>query len=167
MRLRLLLLLLLLPAIQGCGYSAGYSGQALYRQDVSTVAVPIFANRSYYRGDEFRLSQAVAQALETKTPYKVADVAVADTVLEGEIVSIALGNISRENRSSLPQEQVWLVSVNFTWKDQRTGEILVLRRNFEQSATFYPMLGESTVIGSQLAAERLAEGIVQQLQTDF
>ncbi|MCS7032800.1 MAG: hypothetical protein NZ561_02265, partial [Phycisphaerae bacterium] len=70
-------------------------------------------------------------------------------------------------RAAIPQEQLYKITVNFVWKDLRTGKILVERRNFEQTATFYPTLGEGRFVGSQQAAEQLARGIVQELQADW
>jgi hypothetical protein len=60
-----------------------------------------------------------------------------------------------------------IVTVNFVWKDLRTGRILVERRNFEQTATYYPTLGEGRFVGTQLAVEKLSLGIVQELQSDW
>ena len=57
--------------------------------------------------------------------------------------------------------------INFTWKDQRTGKILVDRRRFEQTTTYYPTLGEGQFVGSQENVERLALAIVQELEADW
>ncbi len=91
----------------------------------------------------------------------------ADTVLEGEIVNIFIRTLSDDTRVGIPQEQLYRVRVNFTWKDLRTGKILVERRRFEQTATFYPTLGEGQFVGAQANVERLAVAIVQELQADW
>jgi hypothetical protein len=162
----------------GCGYTqgndgrkhatvAGYQWRSLYRDDVKTVAVPIFQNRSFRRGVEFQLSKAIAGHLEATTPYKVAPRERADTILEGEISDIAIRTVSEDSRVAVPQEQLYIVRVNFTWKDLRTGKILAQRRRFEQSSTFYPTLGEGQFVGAQANVERLALAIVQELQADW
>src|SRR4051794_24044087 len=76
----------------GCGYSqvggepsSGYQWRSLYREDVRTVAVPIFTNKTFRRGVEFQLTKAVVNQLEAKSPYKVVAKDRADTILEGEI----------------------------------------------------------------------------------
>lgn len=163
--------------LAGCGYSqsggggapglAGYQWKSTYRDDIRTVAVPIFANRSYRRGVEFQLSKAIINRLEATSPYKVVPRERADTVLEGEIVDIHVRTLSADVHTAVPQEQLYLVRVNFTWKDLRTGKILVERRHFEQSASFYPTLGEGQFVGSQQNVERLALAIVQELQADW
>ena len=168
----------LAACVAGCGYTqgndgrkhasvAGYQWRSLYRDDVKTVAVPIFQNRSYRRGVEFQLSKAIASHLEATTPYKVAPRERADTILEGEISDIAVRTVSEDSRVAVPQEQLYIVRVNFTWKDLRTGKILAQRRRFEQSATFYPTLGEGQFAGAQANVERLALAIVQELQADW
>jgi len=172
--MRGLLIALALGGLSGCGYtwsengnsfsaqSAGASG-SLYRTNVRTVAVPIFANTTFYRGLDFNLSKAVVTELESHTPYRVAPKESADTILTGEIINVQVHNISRSPFNALPQEQLFLIDVNFTWKDLRTGQIYTERRGFEQSAPYYPTLGEDQTAGSQDNIEKLALAIVEEL----
>lgn len=163
--------------LSGCGYeqsgaepkspSNNYKWRSLYRQDIQTVAVPIFTNKDFRRGVEFRLSKALVNQLEANTPYKVASRDRADTILEGEITEIRVNTISNDYDLAIPQEQLMTVVVNFVWKDLRSGQILVERRDFEQTAAYYPTLGEGEFVGSQQAVEHLALGIVQELQADW
>jgi len=154
----------------GCGYSqggGGYTWGTTHRPDVRTVAVPIFQTRSFSVGDERTLTKAIVDQLESRTPYKVAPRERADTILEGTIVSVGLSTVSSDRTSSLPQEQLYTVVVDFTWKDLRSGRVLVERRGFEQSTAFYPTLGEGRFAGGQLVAEQLAGAIVEELQADW
>jgi hypothetical protein len=165
----------------GCGYTTGggaglgvdrdsgggYTQASLYRQDIRTVAVPIFTSKSYYRGVEMQLTQAIVQQIESTTPYKVVPAERADTILEGQVVEIGISTVSNDSRTAIPQEQLYRVSVNFLWKDMRSGRVLVERRNFEQTSAFYPTLAEGRWTGSQVASEQLARGIVQELQADW
>lgn len=173
------LCLVLLPSsflLNGCGYqtvgsydnkSGGYKWSSLYREDISTVAVPVFTNKDFRRGIEFRLSEAVVKQMEAHTPYRVAPRERADTILEGEIVSVDLSTLSRDVRTSIPQEQLYVMTINFRWKDLRTGQILVERKGFQQTAPFYGPLGEGEFVGSQTAVERLGLAIVQEMQADW
>ncbi|HWB53879.1 MAG TPA: LptE family protein [Tepidisphaeraceae bacterium] len=166
--------LLFLP---GCGYqqegkyttepNSGYKWQSLYRQDVQTVAVPIFQNKSYSRGLEFQLTQAVIQQIESRTPYKVVDRSVADTILEGEITSVRTTPSSYSPQTVTPQEQLMTITVNFTWKEIRTGRILCTRKAFSQSVAYYPLLTENSEVGGSDAVDRLALGIVRELEADW
>jgi hypothetical protein len=162
----------------GCGYDSGggsgaassdnaYHWSSLYRQDVKTVAVPIFTTNVFSRGVEFRLTKAVVNQLEANTPYKVVPRERAETVLEAEIIRVEVSTVSQDFTNSLPQEQIVNVVVNFTWKDQRNGKMLCERRNFQAAATYYPTLGEDRFVGRQLATERLALSMVQELQADW
>src|SRR5438105_10506648 len=94
-------------ALAGCGYShngsapaanSWYQWRSLYREDVRTVSVPIFKNKTFYRGIEFSLSKALVNTLESNTPYKVAPRERADTVLEGEVEDVRLHTVSNESR---------------------------------------------------------------------
>jgi outer membrane lipopolysaccharide assembly protein LptE/RlpB len=166
-----------LMAMAGCGYQqagnydqplkGNYQWHSLYREDVQTVAVPIFGNRDFRRGVEFALSKAVVNELEAHSPYKVVSRERADTVLEGEIAKVDVNTLSRTYREGVPQEQLMVLTVNFTWKDLRTGRILLERKNFQQTATFYPTLREGEFVGSQEAVEKLALGIVQEMQAEW
>ena len=164
---------LTLMAIAGCGYRQGggggdgYHWSSTYRPDVKTVAVPIFNSTSYARGVEFSLSKALVNQIEANTPYKVVAREKADSILEGEIVAVKVNTISEQRRAAIPQEQLLDIIVNFTWKDLRTGRVLVTRRNWEQTATYYPTLGEGRFVGTQAAAEKLASAIVHELQSDW
>jgi hypothetical protein len=162
--------------VGGCGYStvggetqagSGYQWRSLYREDVKSVAVPIFQNKSFRRGVEFGLTQAVITQIEAKSPYKVVPRERADTILEGQIVDIRLQNVSSDSSLAIPQEQLYVVTIDFTWKDLRTGRILTERRNFQQTNTFYPTLGEGEFVASQVNIEKLALGIVQEMQADW
>jgi hypothetical protein len=173
------LLFLTLLCLSGCGYtqgaapsaampaSGGYQWKSLYRSDVRTVAVPTFGNRSFRRGVEFALTKALVNQIEATTPYKVVPREYADTILEGEILDIRLRTLAPDVRTGLPQEQLYIVRINFTWKDQRTGKILVDRRRFEQTTTYYPTLGEGQFVGSQENVERLAVAIIEELEADW
>jgi hypothetical protein len=147
--------------------STGYQWKSIYRQDVRTVAVPIFTNSDYQRGVEFALSKAVVNQIESNTPYKVVPRERADTILEGAITLVQVRTISEGSRSGIPQEQLLDVTVNFTWKDLRTGRILVDRRGMEQAGTYYPTLGEDRFEGTQAVVEQLARTIVDQMEAEW
>jgi hypothetical protein len=158
----------------GCGYShigsepsSGYQWHSLYREDVKTIAIPIFTNKDYHRGLEFSLTEAVIKQIESKSPYKVVPREKADTILEGEIVKVSQMRLSQDSRTAVPQETLYTILVNFTWRDQRTGEIYTSRQNFEQSTEYYPTLAEGDFAASQDAVEKLALAIVQELQADW
>lgn len=166
-------------SLTGCGYQwadtgrggfaqePGHKWNGLYRQDVKTVAVPIFINRTYYRGVEFNLTKAVINQIESRTPYKVVAREQADTILEGEVMNVGVFTQSRSQTMGLPQEQLYHIIVSFTWKDLRTGQMLAVRHGFEQTSPYYPTLGEDPFAGSQDAIERLGMAIAEELQANW
>ncbi|HEV7298735.1 MAG TPA: hypothetical protein VGN72_05160 [Tepidisphaeraceae bacterium] len=171
---------ILLLAVAGCGYSAGvsnagagesssegYQWKSLYRPGINTIAISVFTSREFRRYDEIRFTHAVAKQIEAYTPYKLASRDVADSVLEGQIRFIRQPVLSSSANGGVPNEQLYEMGVDFTWKDLRTGKIIASRTVFDQTTAYYPTLGESSFVGAQTAAERLALAVVQQLEADW
>jgi hypothetical protein len=166
---------LLALSLAGCGYhlsgsasdEPGYQWKTLYRGDVHTVAVPIFANLSVSQGLEFRLTKSIINQLEGQSPYKVVPKERADTILEGEILRASSATVSNNRVTAEAQDKLFVLVVRFTWRDLRTGKILTQRRSFEQTAPYYPTLGEDQFVAQEQNIERLALAIVQELQADW
>ena len=161
--LSMLVMFLMLCALGGCGYSS----KPPFNASVRTVCVPIFTNKTFRREWEFRLTEAIDKNIEYRTPYKIAPRKDADTILTGEITQIQENVLTTRFGTDLPRESELTVVVNFTWKDLRSGKILVERRSFNRSATEIPQIGERVTDAEQLAIERLATAIVDQLQSDW
>lgn len=167
--------ILLAISLGGCGYhlsgttgnEPAYQWKTLYRGDVHSVAVPIFANNTFYQGVEFRLTKAIIGQLEGQSPYKVEPKERADTILEGEIIHAQQVTVSNNRTTAQAQDKMILFTVRFTWRDLRTGKILVHRKSFEQAARYYPTLGEDAFVGQEQNLERLALAIVQELQAEW
>ncbi len=149
----------------GCGYTA----KELFPQDVRTVAVPIFDNRTFYQGVEFDLTEALKKQLELRTPYKVTSVSTADTELRGTITRIDQDQLSRRRPGGLPQEMQVSISVDFEWKDLRENETLRDRRGFVAVGRYVPTdpLLEPFEIAQHQAVERLASEIVSVMRADW
>lgn len=176
----LLIGLLALPlagSTAGCGYNQSggsknklehnYRWNSLYREDIQTVAVPIFTNKSFRRGIEFRLSEAVVKQIEAHAPYKVVPRERADTVLEGHVTVAQAGTLVNDFQTGLPREQLMFVQVDLVWKDLRNGRILMQRTGMQSQSVYYPTLGEGEYVGSQEVVEKLALDIVQQMQAEW
>jgi hypothetical protein len=146
----------------GCSYST----RPLYSPAYRTVSVPVFGNKSFRRGWEERLTEAIKKNIESRTPYKVVPQGKADTILSGEIIDDSKTVLTRRLGTLLPRESQFTVLVNFTWKD-RTGRTLVERKEFNRAATEIPQLGERAEDAEQWAIERLAAAIVDQMQAEW
>jgi hypothetical protein len=146
------------------GSESGWHWGSVYREDIHSVAVPVFSSRDYHRGVEFQLSDSLVKKIEEFTPYKVEPRERADTILEGEIVSVTPSTLSLNPFTATPQEEEYSIIVNFTWKDLRTGKILVTKQNFEQATTYFPNLGEGQYVAAESSVEKLALGIVNEME---
>ena len=160
--LALALLLLALASTGGCGYRA-VGPQGLYRSDVRTLALPTVGNETFYRLDTERLTDALAKAVQLRTPYRLAPAADADSLLEVTITEVERRTTSRDRTTAVPNEQLYVVRVDLTWKDLRNGKTLARVEGLEQTTTQYATLGEDLFVASQEAAEQLAAGIVEEL----
>lgn len=158
-------LLLVMMVAGGCGYKAGELFPDTYR----SVAVPIFENRTFYRGVERDLTEALVKELQQRTPYALATPAAADTVLQGTITRVEQDMLSRQQPGAAPAELEVAVTVNFEWKDLRTGEVITDRRGLVAVGRYVPAspVGESLEVGVRTAVERLADEIVSAMRQEW
>jgi hypothetical protein len=122
----------LLPSCESDGQFKlfGYTTKPNYDINIHTIRVPIFKNRTFIRGVEFDLTQAIIREIEQKTPYKVVGPGCnADTELSGTVI-IYTKNILDVNQLNEIREGETTLSVEVVWRDLRTGEYLTkpLRR---------------------------------------
>jgi hypothetical protein len=159
------LVLLVVFALTGCGYTTS----ELYPTQYNSVSVPNFANRSGERNVEFALHEALVKEIEHRTPYKVVSGSgLADTQLTGTVTSVDRRLVSRDATAGLPQEIEITVTVNYEWRDLRTGKTLRGVRGFSSAGQFVPnrTVGEFDEDGRRLAIQRLAQDIVSQMRDD-
>lgn len=116
-------------ALPSCGWDGhftvlGYTTRPNYDPNIHTVYVPIFKNKTIWRGLEFQLTKAVQREIESKTPYKVeSDCSKADVELLGTIVQFNK-NILNLNQLNEVREVETVLGVEVIYRDRRTGEIL-------------------------------------------
>jgi len=82
MNIRQLALSVAVALIAGCGYSTA----PVLKENVSSVYIPIFDNRTFRRGLEYELTEAIRDQILYKTDLKIADKDRADSILTGEIL---------------------------------------------------------------------------------
>lgn len=147
----------------------GYAAMSLHREDVATIAVPIFENDTFHRDVEFQLTDALIKEIERRTPYKVAPQVRADTLLSGEIRNVTLDPISKSRRTGLTEEMILSVTVDFRWTDLRDESRLVERRSFSGTALFVPSspTNEPLEIGEFAVVQKLARDIVDEMQAEW
>ena len=117
---------LLLPSCEeGRNFTLfGYTTAPQYDLRIHYVYVPIFKNRTMWKGMEFDLTRAVVREIEAKTPYKVvSNCEAADTELIGTIINFNK-NILNRNQLNEVREAETTLAVEVIWRNRRTGEIL-------------------------------------------
>ena len=155
----------------GCGLFAGcgYTHRELFPDEYHSVAVRMFDNRTFYREWEVDLSEALVKEIELRTPYKVSGASSAGTLLQGRIVSIDQRTLSRRRVGGLPQQLEVSVVVDFTWTDQRTGQVIRERKGFESVGRYVPAapVGQPLEIARYEVVQRLAADIVSTMQANW
>jgi len=149
----------------GCSGTSGYSNESLFPRDVNTVCLQMFDNRTFRRGVEYELSDALAKRIEADTPYKiVSSTDRADTVINGQIVSITESALSLERESGSVLEKDVEVRAVVNWKNLKTGELLIASRQVSASATYSTFQKQDFSYASSLAANNLARKIVELME---
>lgn len=147
--------------LAGC---QGYSNSWLHRQDVNTVYVEMFDNNGFRRGHEYTLTDAVCKRIEAQTPYKiVTDRDAADTILSGS-VSVGVGVLANDRWTGRPLEQEALVSVTVTWKNLKTGQVLVDRQTVYGSASYSAAMGQTKDYSIDAAVNKAAQKTVELME---
>jgi hypothetical protein len=147
----------------------GYSFTASHDGSVRTVAVPIFQNPTHTYGLEVELTDAIIKEIQAKTPWRVTREGTANTTLSGTLTDSRLRRLSIGRGTGYSQELAVELTVDFDWKDVRTGKTLVSRRSFTASEAFVPATPANERIegGQHAAIQRLARDIVAELRSNW
>jgi hypothetical protein len=151
--------------LAGC---SGYSNESLYPQSVGTVYVEMFDNQSYRRGIEYEVTDALAKRIEAQTPYKiVTDRNRADTVISGQIVQATEETLTTERQVGRPLEKAVELRAVVSWKNLRTGELLIDNKTVTASASYSEWQNQTFAYGSTLAANSMANRIVELMEAEW
>jgi len=152
----------------GCGSSTGYSNASLFPSDVNNVYLEMFDNRSFRRGIEFALSDALAKRVEVDTPYKIVSSRDrADSVMSGQIVAAgeSILTIERDLGRALEKEVALTAVVN--WKNLKDGRLMLNSRTVTATATYSDFQGQDFTYASSVAANKLARSIVELMKNQW
>mgnify|MGYP001089470879 FL=1 len=147
---------------------AGYSNESLFPEDVGSVCLEMFDNRTLRRGVEYELSDALAKRIELDTPYKIiSDSDRADTVMNGQIVSISQFALSTDRDvGSVLEKEVELRAV-VNWKNLKTGQLMIDHIIVSASASYSRYQQQDFKYASTLAANNLARKIVELMESKW
>lgn len=148
---------------------SGYTFKDAHRADVRSVAVPVFENATFHHGLEFQLTDAIIKEIHRSTPWRVVSRDEADTTISGSITSVELRRLSRGSETGLAQEVAVDMAVAFEWKRNRSGEVLLARRNFRAPESFVPARGarERLEFGEAATIDQLARDLVAELRASW
>jgi hypothetical protein len=128
----------------------------------------MFDNRSFHRGVEYELTDALAKRIEAQTPYKiVSSTDCADTVISGQIVSIAESVLTVERQTGRALEKQLQLRAVVNWKNLKTGELLIDNGSVSAEATFSQWQNQGFSYASALAANNLARRIVELMEKEW
>ena len=154
--------------VGGCKYLSDYSNESLYRQDIASVYVEMFDNKTFERGIEYELTDALAKRIEAETPYKIITSRDrADTVISGYITSLGTSILSVEQESGRALEKQVVLEAQISWKDLKTGAMLIDERKVQASASYSEWQNQGASYASSLAANKLARKITELMENQW
>ncbi len=151
----------------------GYSFSSTYSGAVQSINIPVFGNASFARGLETELTSAIISEVRKGTPWRVEQTAAAQSTLSGTITSSELRKLSTARDSGFVEQLAVEITVDFEWKDNRTGKVLVGRKSFSAAEAFVPARGvsgpvnERIEVGQHAAIAELARAIVAELRSSW
>ena len=154
--------------LAGCQGTLGYSNASLYPGDIASIYVEMFDNRSFRRGVEYTLTDALAKRIEAQTPYKiVSDRDRADSVISGQLVTIGEGilTLDRELGQALEREVVLTAVVN--WKNLKTGTLMIDNQTITAASSYSSFQNQDFTYASTVAANKLARTIVELMENPW
>ena len=152
----------------GCSDFGGYSNESLFPDEVRTVYVEMFDSRSFRRGVEYELTDALAKRIEASTPYRIeSNRDEADTVMSGQIVGVGGGTLSSEFETGRALERDVTLQAVVDWKDLKTGDLLIDNISVSASASYSEWQNQGFDYGSSLAANKLARRIVELMEKEW
>jgi hypothetical protein len=158
-------LVLMVSALTGCSAIKGYSNETLFPLDVGSVCLQMFDNRTFRRGAEFELSDALAKRIEADTPYKIVSSSDrADTIISGQIVSVREIPLSIEREMGTVLEKEVEIRAVVNWKNMKTGQLLIDSQSVRASSTYSAYQMQDFKYASSLAANNLARKIVELME---
>ena len=159
---------LALIVLAGCAGPSGYSNTSLFPDDVTSVCVEMFDNRSFRRGVEYTLSDALVKRVLSQTPYKiVSDKNRADSIMSGQLTSIGESILTLEREIGAPLEKEVVLTAVVNWKNLKTGRLMINNERVTAAASYSEFLDQDFTYASAVAANTLARKIVELMENNW
>ena len=164
-----LLTLIAITALSGCGYMVGSANDPQIR----TVEVPVFETNSFRRGIELQLTEAVQKQIQLRTPFRVVTDG-GDTRLTGRIIDVRK-SVLGETQFDDPRELQINLALEVVWEDLRAGRVLSQEQipltpelsALRAQSEFAPEVGQSLATAMQQAVNRLARQVVDRMEAPW
>ncbi|MDX2131468.1 MAG: LptE family protein [Planctomycetota bacterium] len=147
----------------------GYSFASTYPDGIESVRVPVFENYTYEPGLDAEVTEAIIKELQRSSSLRVVQGDAAASVLKGVITGVDLRRLSLDRQTGFAQELAVTITVDFEWRDARSGKVLAARSNFRATDTFVPArpTAERFDTGRHAAVSRLARDIASELRSGW
>lgn len=182
---RALLMMFVVPAIlTGCaGYRAGF----LIPADIHSVHIKMPENETFWREGaksdnldpamaaavirpaqtiEVDLAERLKNEILRRTPLRLKDESVADSILETTITGFEPSVLLRDSEDEVISQRV-NITVNFRWIERRTGRVLATGQGVSRPTDFNVARGETLTTAERKSLEHVAIQIVEQLREGF
>ncbi|MCP4758966.1 MAG: LptE family protein [Planctomycetes bacterium] len=159
------IVLLFLLAACGSDASKGWVLGSTYDSDIKTIAIPVVQNATYDREVGYLLTNALIREVETRTPWRVVDETVADTLLEVSIQKVDLKQLSQSRLTQLDQEMAVQLTVDWNWERLDNNTTITGWDGMGTSGMFFPSnpLGEPIELGRLESVQMMARAIVDRM----
>lgn len=152
------MLLAVVVAVMGCGYSTG----SLMPEGISTIAVRMGTNDTFYRGDEIALTGEVTRQLMRRTDVTVREIAKAEAVLSLRILDMGRVPLVVDERERTLEEGV-ISEVEVVLTERATGRVISKFKMLRRDEGIVQRGEDLNVVRAKVVRE-LAEDIVFELQ---
>lgn len=148
-----------------------FGSASMFRTGIRTIHVPIVRNDTFRHDLGIRLTEAITNEIENRTPYKVTGDPNADSTLTCRVTRQTKQVLSEADTDD-PRALNAVISVRSSWVS-REGELLMqnsvvpsddISISFAQESRFVPEAGQSVGLATQAAIEQLASSIVSQME---
>jgi hypothetical protein len=151
----------------GCGSdpSKGWVLGSTYDAGIRTIAIPVVKNATYDREMGYLLTNALIREVETRTPWRVVDETVADTLLEVSVTRVDLKQLSQSRLTKLDQEMAVQLTVDWNWERLDDNTTITGWEGMGTNGLFFPSnpLGEPIELGRLESVQMMARAIVDRM----
>ncbi len=148
--------------LAGC---AGYRWTSSVPEELRTVAVPVFENRTSSAELGPTVSRYVLREFQREGTFKIAESGDAALEVQGVVKSASVGMQYFKRETSMRAfEHRYLLHADVSLVDRRSGKVLVNNRRYVADTTFF---ADSDIVTARRdASARLAEDLARQVVDD-